>query len=181
MRVISGFKKGTSLYAPANDSIRPTTDRIKEDIFNIINFYIDNALCLDLFSGSGSIGIEFLSRNGKHCDFVEVNKENLNLIKKNIDKVQFSNFTIFNMDAFEYICTTQKKYDIIFLDPPYNKKYENKMLSHISESNILADNGIIIVEHSIDTILEAFENIEIFKEKNYKKTTKITFFRKRVV
>lgn len=180
MRVISGLKKGTKLYTPdLNNNIRPTTDRIKEDIFNIINFHIEGSNCLDLFCGTGSIGIEFLSRHGKHCDFVEQNKDNYSLVEKNLKKVQFENYSLYNMDALDFINFTTKKYDIIFLDPPYNMDFENKVLIEIINNDILTHDGIVIVEHSLNTIISETSPLETFKIKKYKKTTAITFLDKR--
>lgn len=148
MRVIAGKYKGRKLLTLKNNDIRPTTDRIKEDIFNILYPYLRESIFLDLFSGSGSIGIEAVSRGAREVIMVDNNRESLKLMKSNADKVGIgSEIQIINGSAEKYLFKTDKKFDIIFLDPPY--AFENKvgLLEIINEKKLLDEEGILVIEH----------------------------------
>lgn len=174
MRVISGRARGTTLNALDGLHTRPTTDRVKEAMFSIINFYIDSSVVLDLFSGSGALGIETLSRGAKRCFFVENNKSALEIIKKNVEKTKLSNSAEIVFSDYEtFLKNTRETFDVILLDPPYNKKMCDRAMSLIYEKNLLNDDGIIVCE------TEYPENIEtkFIKRKDYKYgKTKLTVF-----
>lgn len=174
MRVISGKARGTVLYALDGLHTRPTTDRVKEAMFSIINFYIESGVVLDLFSGSGALGIESISRGAKRCFFIENDKDALKIIKKNILKTNFSDFAeIVFSDYEKFLKSTSETFDIILLDPPYNKKMCDRAMSLIFERNLLNKNGIIICETEYPEIIET----EFIKKKDYKYGhTKLTVF-----
>lgn len=178
MRVISGSFRGLKLKSPDGLDIRPTTDRIKESLFNIIAPYLYDCIFLDLFSGSGAIGIEALSRGAKEVVFVDLDKNSINLINHNIALTKIKDKTkVYNTDALNSINSLKinnKKFDIIFLDPPYNKEFLKPILKEIENTHILKDDGFIICEQHIDEPDIILEELYVYKIKRYK-TTKITF------
>ncbi len=151
MRIISGKMRGLKLNSPKDDSVRPTTDRVKESLFNVISPYVYDANVLDLFAGSGALGIECLSRGATKCTFVDNSRDSITIIKSNISKAKFEDSSeVLNMDYKEVIkkmSIKSEKFDIIFLDPPYYKDMFEEAIQKISESDILNEEGIIIVEH----------------------------------
>ncbi|MFR9071078.1 MAG: 16S rRNA (guanine(966)-N(2))-methyltransferase RsmD, partial [Paraclostridium sp.] len=161
MRVISGKARGLKLNTPKNEDVRPTTDRVKESLFNIINGYIIDGEILDLFAGTGSLGIECLSRGANKCVFVDVSKTSIDIVKSNIKKARVEdNAEILNIDyksAIDKVKNKTYKFDIIFMDPPYYENMFMDALKKIDESDILKDDGIIVVEH--DTKQEFPESI----------------------
>ena len=172
MRVISGKARGLKLNAPKDDNVRPTTDRVKESLFNIINSYIIDSEVLDLFAGTGSLGIECLSRNAKSCVFVDINNTSLDIVKSNIKKAK-----VLKLDFKSAINKLKpKKFDIIFMDPPYYENLFIECLEEIAKSNILKQEGIIVVEHDTKELLE--DNVGDLiktKSKKYGNTT-LTFY-----
>ena len=176
MRVISGHYRGKKILQPEDKETRPLKDLTKESIFNIINhsnkFKIDinESHVLDLFSGTGSFGIECLSRNAKSVIFIENYKRALNILKKNTDSLKLNNnFQIIEKNVFEDLNfqSFKKKFDLIFLDPPYKDKNLALLLGNIKDQKILNKDGIIIVHRhkkEQDFIPEYFKVVE---EKNY--------------
>lgn len=179
MRVIAGSAKGARLTAPTGQGTRPTADRIKENIFNIIAPYVPGACFLDLFCGSGAIGIEALSRGAKKAIFLDADKISLELTRQNLEKTKLQDkATIFQGDAAKILQKLSKKhFDIIFLDPPYFEELANKTLKAILELDILADMGYIIVETSKEAKNIDLSLLEVFKERTYG-NTKLIFLRK---
>lgn len=172
MRVISGKIRGKKLYSLDGDNTRPTTDRVKENIFNIIMPYISGAMVLDLFAGSGALGIEALSRGAKRCDFVENNKAAAEIVKKNLCETPFTDASeIHFMDFSAFLQKANETYDIIFMDPPYDAGYYILALEKIKEKNILADDGIIVAEMKSGNNFESVPGFEIVKEKKYGHTS----------
>tara|TARA_B100000767_G_scaffold227061_1_gene216884 strand:+ start:1254 stop:1817 length:564 start_codon:yes stop_codon:yes gene_type:complete len=176
MRIISGNSKGKKLLEPKDKVTRPLKDLTKESIFNIIQHSnkfkveVDNSNILDLFSGVGSFGLECLSRNASSVTFIENYKEALLVLKKNIEDLNYSNSTlvieknIFSQFKFESL---KKKYDIIFLDPPYKEKNMNSLIVSIDASKILNNNGILIVHRHKKEKDEFPKNFNILEKKNY--------------
>ena len=151
MRVISGIRKGLKLKAPDGMNTRPTTDRVKESVFNIIQTHIPSDNVLDLFSGSGALGIEALSRRCGKCTFVEYNKQAFELVRHNVEISKLSdNAHLVFSDAISYLASASEPFDIIFLDPPYNKGLIAPVLDKISERNLLSVDGIIVIETEKD-------------------------------
>ncbi len=165
MRVITGTARGRRLISPEGYDVRPTTDKVKESLFNIIQFDLDAASVLDLFSGSGQLGIEALSRGAKKVVFVDSSRKSLEVVKKNIDLCKFSDKSVAVLsDAFTYLKTTKEKFDIVFLDPPYRKKLCDASLEHLSDC--LNDNAVVICETEIDEELP--ENCgRLYRDKEY--------------
>ena len=148
MRVISGKARSLKLKTIEGDSTRPTTDRIKETLFNIIGNQIYDAKFLDLFAGSGAIGIEALSRGAALCDFVDNNPKCINVIKDNLRFTQLEdNAFVTKSDVILFINTNKsKQYDIIFIDPPYQGGFEISVFKAITNSELCHEDTIIILE-----------------------------------
>ena len=153
MRVIGGVARGRKLREPVGISIRPTGDMVKESVFNIIQFDIEGRRVLDLFAGTGQLGIEALSRGAKSAVFVDLKPEAIKLIRENVKICGFTELaSVYNRDAIRYICSDET-FDIIFLDPPYNTSLIDKIISKIIEFDKLNLNGIIICEMKADTVI----------------------------
>lgn len=180
MRVIAGKARRLQLKTLDGLNTRPTSDRIKETLFNIINNRLADCDFLDLFSGSGGIGIEALSRGARACAFVENNKDAIECINSNLKTTKFTEeSTVLHMDALSAIDTLEAKgmvFDIIFMDPPYNMGYEKTIIEKLQNSGIIFISTIIIVEASLETNFDFLENTKfgIFNEKLYK-TSKHVF------
>lgn len=148
MRVIAGSARGIRLLPIPGEDTRPTTDRVKESVFNIIQNHVRDARVLDLFAGTGQLGIEALSRGAAHCDFVERDRKALHVLHKNIAAARVSD------RAAVHACTAAaflqrqggKPYDLILLDPPYGGKDLQEALFAVNQFDILSDSGIILCE-----------------------------------
>lgn len=147
MRIITGTKRGMKLLSPPEDApIRPTADRTKESVFNLIHCDFDGPF-LDLFSGSGQMGIEALSRGAQKAVFCDNNKTAIDLTTANLKKAGFKNYEIFYGDYKKYLKTTTHKFNIIFIDPPYERGLALKALDVLGrEESCIANDGMIIVE-----------------------------------
>ena len=166
MRVISGKYKGKNLIGFDIDGTRPTMDRVKESLFGIIQNYIKNSIVLDLFAGSGSLGIEALSNGAKECYFFDNNIELVNIIKKNT--IGINGTHIMKSDyknSLELLKNSNIKFDIIFLDPPYKLNLINDCLNKILEYNLLNKDGIIICEYETEEINS--DILTLIKDKKY--------------
>ncbi len=179
MRVISGSARGRKLLAPEGLDTRPTTDRVKESIFNIIMPFLPAENILDLFAGSGALGIEALSRGTSHGVFVETDKSAIAIIRKNIDLARIAERTeLIAADALSYLNRTSLKFDIIFLDPPYNTGLLTKAINIIYEKNLLTEDGIIVAESEYMGESPNTEHFDIKKSAKYGKTTVFVLCRK---
>ena len=151
MRVISGLAKGINLKTPEGLATRPTTDRVKEAMFSIIHFDLPNAKVLDLFGGTGQLGIEALSRGAKQAVFVDYQDYACKLIRENLQKTKFSHCSsVIRSDYFTYLKSCNEKFDVIFLDPPYIEVFLENSLKLITEIDILQTNGIIVTERPLE-------------------------------
>lgn len=182
MRVISGTARGKKLLSPKDDRIRPTLDRVKENIFNILGNMRDKKV-LDLFSGSGGVGIEALSRGAKVCYFCDNDKDSIKLTKQNIGLANvLDKAVILNDDASNAIKTLyskKEKLDYIFLDPPYSEGIVKKILQQLEKYNIIQEDGILIIEtDKEESFLDNEYCFEKIKERVYSKT-RISFFIKK--
>lgn len=170
MKVISGKYKGRKLEGFNIIGTRPTMDRVKESLFGTIQNYLENSTILDLFSGSGNLAIESLSQNASFAYLVDSNIKAIKVINNNIKNIQIDNTKVLHMDykkALLYFKDSNIKFDIIFLDPPYNTNYIEQSIKLITEYNLLEDNGIIVCEsNSIDKIIYSDTYKEI-KSKKY--------------
>ena len=156
MRVIAGKYKGRTLFSPKGDAVRPTTDRIKENIFNLLQFRIAGAAFLDLFGGSGAMSVEALSRGAAKTVTVDNARESIALIKRNFEKVGVGKEAqILERDyASALLYLRGSKFDFIFLDPPYRADFYENLLLSIEESGVLAEGGEVIFEHATERPLE---------------------------
>ena len=154
MRVITGSARGAKLKTLDGLATRPTSDRVKEAIFNIIQFDIQGRRVLDLFGGSGQLAIEALSRGADYAVIVDQSAEAVKVIKDNLKKTKFDQqASVFQMDYLRYLSTAREKFDLIFLDPPYAEKSLENALQKISEIDILSEGGIIICERPKDKVM----------------------------
>ena len=144
MRVITGSARGRKLKTPENYDIRPTTDNVKESVFNIIQFDIEGRRVLDLFAGTGQLGIECLSRGASSAVFVDQSREAVKIVKENLKACGLSG-TVVQADAMSFLRTCGK-FDIIFVDPPYDSDLYESVLNTVNSIDILSDGGIIICE-----------------------------------
>ena len=150
MRVISGKAKGTTLLTPKGEHTRPTADRVKEALFSIIQFDLPGARVLDLFGGTGQLGIEALSRGAKHAVFVDCRDDACRLIKENLKRAKFElNASVVRSDYLQYLNRCNERFDIIILDPPYAEVFLENSLKIITEIDILQSGGIIIAERPL--------------------------------
>ena len=179
MRVITGSARGVSLQTPAGLQTRPTTDRVKENLFNIIQFDIPGAQVLDLFAGSGQLGIEALSRGAQSAVFVDQGKEAIAAVRKNLAATKLQDHAqVVQSDSFSYLQSCRRKFDLIFLDPPYSGNFLEKAIVFISEIDILSDGGIIICERPIEKEeLPEISNLVRSRDYHYGKIL-ITLYRK---
>lgn len=179
MRVITGSARGVRLLTPEGEQTRPTTDRVKEALFNIIQFDIEGRSVLDLFAGTGQLGIEALSRGAKSATFVDNRSDAVKLIKENIRKTKFQNqSTVFVGDYATFLQTSRQRFDLIFLDPPYAESFLENALKRISTIDIVKDGGIIICERPVEKELsQELSGFERSKDYRYGKTI-ITLYRK---
>ena len=174
MRVIAGSRRHLVLKTVPGMAVRPTQDRTKETLFNILNPYLADCRFLDLFSGSGAIGIEALSRGAKDVVMVEQSADSLACIKENLTTTKLTaEARVLAMDVFSAIPKLNaegKAFDIIFMDPPYDKELEKRALTMLADSCLVNEDTLIVVEASIKTEFSYVEELglEVFREKNYK-------------
>ena len=151
MRIISGKFKGLILDGFTIDGTRPTMDRVKESLFAMLGQTVIDSVCLDLFAGSGNLGLEAISNGASEVYFVDHNKIAIETIKKNMNKAKLNSFNfVYKMDyleALQYFKKQNKKFDIIFLDPPYQKNLLNTCIEKIEEFDLLNEDGIIVLEY----------------------------------
>lgn len=170
MRVISGFLKSRVIYGDNIEGTRPTMDRVKSSLFATINYKIQDSICLDLFAGSGQLGIEAISNGAKMVFFCDNNKKCIDVINKNINNLKIENFSeVYFGDYLKTLNILKSKnikLDIVFLDPPYKMNVVNDILTYIHDNNILDKDGIVVVEYS-DIDPSIISNYEILKEKKY--------------
>ncbi|WP_078381009.1 16S rRNA (guanine(966)-N(2))-methyltransferase RsmD [Sutcliffiella halmapala] len=172
MRVVSGKLKGRQLKAVPGMNTRPTTDKVKESVFNIIGPYFDGGLALDLFGGSGSLGIEAISRGIDKVIFVDKDGKAIQTIKQNIESFALeSQVEIYRNDATRALNALQKRevsFDLILLDPPYKRHQLEELLHKISDFELLAKSGLIMAEHSKEVILpEELGNFKRTRQEHY--------------
>lgn len=173
MRIIAGIAKGRKLFTPSNYEIRPALDRVKETIFNILGEVKDLTI-LDIFAGTGSLGLESLSREAKYAVFIDISVMSIKLLYKNIQHLKFDEKTkVIRKNAISAISILKKdKFDLIFVDPPYKKTYlGEKVLEEIKKYNILQHNGKIIFEHLSKDILSIPAGLKIIRDQKFGQTT----------
>lgn len=181
MRVIAGRARSLKLKTPEGAGTRPTTDRIKETLFNMIQSDIPGCIFIDLFAGSGGIGIEALSRGAAHAYFIENGKEAISCIQANLHFTKFSdNATLLKQEAFSALSMIhEKEADIIFMDPPYQAGYEERIFKALKVQPYVTENTLLILEAELCRSMDFLEGLgyELIKEKTYR-TNKHVFVRK---
>ena len=147
MRVISGSARGRRLKELQGMETRPTTDKVKESLFNIIQFDIPGRKILDLFGGTGQLGIESLSRGAAHCTFVDQRRDAVKLIRENLNECRLAEQAkVIQGDSLAFLTSCREKFDVIFLDPPYHTDLMDRALELVTKIDILSENGIIVCE-----------------------------------
>ena len=171
MRVISGYLKGRNIDGYDTIGTRPTMNRVKESMFASIQEYISDSLVLDLFSGSGSLGIEAISMGAKKCYFVDNGREILNILRKNINNLNIEEkSTIINKDyreALLYFKNNNIKFNIVLVDAPYKMEVMEEIIELVTKYDLLLDNGILLLEYSFDKLKDKYNNLELIKSKKY--------------
>ena len=148
MRVITGIARGRKLKEPAGMETRPTTDRVKEGIFSSIQFELEGRRVLDLFGGTGQMGIEAISRGAAHCTFVDLRKDAVAVIRENLSLTGFSQQArVIRGDALAFLSRCRETFDVIFLDPPYDSGLLEKTMELVTTIDIVSENGIIVCEN----------------------------------
>ena len=179
MRVIAGKARGIQLTTPEGFLTRPTADRVKEAMFSIIQFDIAGATVLDLFGGTGQLGIEALSRGAEHVVFVDASENACNLIRENLRRTGFTDqATVIRCDYLTFLKRTDQIFRIIILDPPYAETYLENALEHITEIDILQSNGIIVTERPLGKDIQC-NYLGFVRSRDYKYgKTLLTIYRK---
>lgn len=171
MKVISGFLKGRKINGFDIDGTRPTMDRVKESLFAMIGDYLLDSVCLDLYAGSGNLGIEALSNGAKYCYFVDCNRKAIEVLKENIKTFQLeqqSNILCTKDDfALKRFIQESNSFDLIFLDPPYQKDNLKYIMRQIDQTNLLQENGLAVCELTNLELLEEYNTLELYKRRQY--------------
>lgn len=172
MRVITGKAKGISLKTPQGMRTRPTADRVKEALFSIIRFHVPGARVLDLFGGTGQLGIEALSQGAEYAVFVDAREDACGLIRENLKRTHLEKqASVLRCDYMEYLRRCRECFDVIFLDPPYAEDFLENALNRITEIDILRSGGIIVTERPLGKELhQVFPGYSCSKDYKYGKT-----------
>ncbi len=175
MKIIAGLYKGFSLKTFSGNDIRPTPGKVREALFDILGFKVVEADFLDVFAGTGAIGIEAFSRGAKRVTFIDNNKKGIKIIQDNLKKInKVDSYEILNIDflkAIKNMDMQNNKFDIIFLDPPYNKQYVEKSLLAFDKTILLKKDSLLIVQHDIHEKAQInLQNLFFVKEKKYGKS-----------
>ncbi len=175
MRIIAGSLKGRRLNPPTNLPVRPTTDMARESLFNILNNYVDFEDCtvMDLFSGTGAVAVEFVSRGAREVTAVDINNACTEYIKSEAAKLNLKNLHVVRTDVFDLLKRAYKKFDIVFADPPYALEGIEKLPDLIFEHGLLNEDGIFILEHPREYSFEEYPHF--WQHRNYGKVN-FTFF-----
>lgn len=171
LRIIAGKFKGRKLKSYQTDKVRPTKDMVKEAVFNILLDFPKDKDCLDLFAGFGSLGLEAASRGAATIDFVEIASKNCKIIKDNISLLSVENMTgLFCQDVESFIKNNNKKYDLVFMDPPYDEGYYQDTLRALLEYGLLKNPAVLMIEYRENYKPEIPEGLVVIKEKDYGST-----------
>jgi 16S rRNA (guanine966-N2)-methyltransferase len=183
MRIVGGKFKGHHLTTPADQSTRPTADRVREAVFNILahgfaGLDLEGARVLDLFAGTGALGFEALSRGARHCQFVDESTEARGLVRTNADKLGvIGQCKIWRRDATDLgPCAPLPKFDLIFADPPYGKGLGEKALHSLVQGEWISDGGIIVLEEAEKAAVAEVAGLTLIDEREYG-DTKVRFYR----
>ncbi len=181
MRVITGTAKGKRLKELPGMATRPTTDRVKEGLFNVIQFDIEGRRILDLFAGTGQLGIECLSRGAAHCDFVDSAPAAMKIIRDNVTACRLTDRAAFHQKDFaSFLKTVRGSYDLIFLDPPYASGDLERALKTITDIDIVSGNGIIVCETPVEHTLPELPDLFVRTGEYRYGKIKLTLYRRSV-
>ncbi len=170
MKIISGLYKGRKITGYNIEGTRPTQDRVKESIFGMIQMSLRDSIVLDLFAGTGSLGLEALSNGSMTCIFVDSNSKCTENIKKTVDSFQISNAEIYTMDyqkALDQFQKEKRKFDLIFLDPPYRYQKIEEILIELDKRNLVNTGGLVVCEYEEDFLNDEYPSFQRIKEKSY--------------
>ena len=171
MRVISGYLKGRKLEGYMVETTRPTMDRVKESMFASIQNNIEDSVVLDLFCGTGSLGIEAISMSASKCYFVDNNKNIIKYLNKNINDLNIRDKSIViekdYREALLYLKNNNIKFDIILVDAPYKMEVMEEVIGLVNKYDLLLDDGLLVLEYSFDKLEEHYNNLELIKYKKY--------------
>ncbi len=171
MRIIAGKFKGHNLVSFDADHIRPTTDRVKETLFNKFMIQVEDSRVLDLFSGTGSLGLESLSRGALFCDFVDESRKSIQILQKNIEKLKLEQeyYSIQQKDAFSYLKKYEgQPYDLILIDPPFTKKIADEIMTALSVSQVFhAHTRIAIESQKKERMVDQYGRLQRYDVKDY--------------
>ncbi len=172
MRVISGKLRGKEVKGYLIDGVRPTMDRVKESMFAIIQDDIEGSICLDLFAGSGNLGIEAISNGAEKCYFIDNNNKAIKIINKNLENLNIKDKAVViekdYMEALSYLKEKNIKFNIVLLDPPYDELVINDILKYLYKSRLLKRNAIIVCEYEKDNIQSEYYDIRKERKFNYR-------------
>ena len=177
MRIITGSARGRRLVSPEDAQVRPTTDKVKESLFSIIQFEIEGRSVLDLFAGSGQLGLEAISRGAEWCTFVDASAKSLAVVRKNIALTGFADKSeVVQRDAFAFLAAANRKFDLVFLDPPYDQGLCVRAAEVLPR--VLKETSVVICEtHADETLPAAIGSLRPVREYRYS-AIKLTVFRK---
>lgn len=171
MKVISGFLKGRNIKGFNIEGTRPTQDRVKESLMGSIQMHIKDAVVLDLFAGSGQLGIETISNGAKLCYFVDNNQEVIKVLKENIKTLDISKYSKIILSDWKRMLnefgSNNQKFDLIFVDPPYDYDVYEKVIKKVNELDLLNENGLLILEYANNKFLDEYGKLVTIKEKKY--------------
>ncbi len=172
MRIITGSAKGTKLKAPSGLDTRPTADRVKESVFNILGDIVVDARVLDIFAGTGNLGLEALSRGAESAIFVDNSQESIAIINENAKHTKLADRTkIYKNDvlrALDQLALSESSFDLLFCDPPYKKGFVQTVLEKLDKQSIMADRGIVVIEHARHEIVtNEWECLELRRTERY--------------
>ena len=169
MRVISGVRKGRRLASLKKTGVRPTSDRVKESIFNVLQTVVEGKRVLDLFAGAGTLGIEALSRGAESATFVDASRQSVTVLEKNLRDLDLeSRSTILRLDGLKALSKLKQKFHLIFADPPYLKGHLQGVVDSVARSEALQKNGLLILEHhKKERFSFPRESLSVWKEKRF--------------
>jgi 16S rRNA (guanine966-N2)-methyltransferase len=177
MRIISGQQKGHRISSGKNAGIRPTSDRVRESIFNVLREEVAGKRILDLFAGAGGLGLEALSRGATSVTFVDASSQSTNVLRKNLEKLKVKDrSSVIRQDGLKALHKLRESFDIVFADPPYGKGFAQRIVESIAQSGVLKHGGILVLEHHKKETFSCPENqLSLVKQKRFGDTM-ISFF-----